>query len=179
MRASSRNGYTISDGWLRWNRNGDLGRRQPFPSDDERCGFTSYREAQDPDTMTMLYMMIGADAEVKTISTASFPLTSFRRLRAGCASPMSRQTASGLGSAKNLFYPFQGLEDRVGEDSTSWAGLSPVRRPRLRTPAESHVEHDERFQAGASINLTRWSLCCSRRLDQSGTAAVSTDFVRT
>lgn len=126
-----RNGYTISDGWLRWNPGmatwDDVNLFLQMMNDH---GFTSYREAQgSPDTMTMLYMMIGADAEVKTISNGKLsvdvvPTLAGRALR--ITDIASGQTVTAWDQRRNLFYPFQGgLEDRVGEGFNFMGWVEP------------------------------------------------------
>lgn len=126
-----RNGYTISDGWLRWNPGmatwDDVNLFLQMMNDH---GFTSYREAQgSPDTMTMLYMMIGADAEVKTITNGRLsvdvvPTLAGRALR--ITDVASGQTVTAWDQRRNLFYPFQGgLEDRVGEGFNFMGWVEP------------------------------------------------------
>jgi len=123
-----RNGYRIEDGWLKWNPGmatfEDVTNFTQMMNDH---GFTSYREAQGtPDTMMMLYMMIGADAEVKTISNGALevdvvPTLAGRALR--ITDVASGKTVTSWDQRRNLFFPFAGgYEERVGEgfDFMGW-----------------------------------------------------------
>jgi len=126
-----RNGYRIEDGMLKWNPGMATWDEVSFfiqMMNDH--GFTTYREASGSvDTITMLWMMIGADAEVKTIRNAALevdvvPTLAGRALR--ITDRGTGQTVTAWDQRRNLFFPFAGgLEDRVGEGFNFMGWVEP------------------------------------------------------
>ena len=126
-----RNGYRIEDGMLRWNPGqatfDDVG---AFIDMMNQHGFTSIREAQgSPDTMTLLYMILGVDQPVRTISNAALqvdvvPALAGRALR--ITDRVGGQTVTAWDRRPGLFYPFAGgLEDHVGEGMNFFGWVEP------------------------------------------------------
>jgi hypothetical protein len=126
-----RNGYRIEDGWLRWNPGqATFDEVLAFIDMMKTHGFTSMREAQgSPDTMTLLYVILGVDQEVKTIRNAGLevdvvPALAGRALR--ITDRASGKTISAYDRRPGLFYPFAGgLEDRVGEGFNFFGWVEP------------------------------------------------------
>jgi hypothetical protein len=126
-----RNGYRIEDGWLRWNPGqATFDEVLAFIDMLKTHGFTSIREAQgSPDTMTLLYVILGVDQEVKTIRNAGLevdvvPALAGRALR--ITDRASGKTITAYDRRPGLFYPFAGgLEDRVGEGFNFFGWVEP------------------------------------------------------
>jgi hypothetical protein len=115
-----RNGYRFEDGFLRWNP-GMLTYSDVVDFVDQMTshGFLTMREAQgSADTMTLLYLILGVDQEVRTIRNAHLEVD----VVPGLAGRALRITHRGTGHCVTaydrraaLFYPFNGgLEDRIG-----------------------------------------------------------------
>ncbi len=126
-----RNGYRIEDGMLKWNPGMATWDEVSFFIEMmNNHGFTTYREASGSvDTITMLWMMIGADAEVKTIRNDALevdvvPTLAGRALR--ITDRVTGQTVTAWDQRRNLFFPFAGgLEDRVGEGFNFMGWVEP------------------------------------------------------
>ncbi len=115
-----RNGYRIEDGWLRWN-DGMLTYSDvvDFVDQMQSNGFQTMRESQGAaDTMTLLYLILGVDQEIRTIRNTHLEVD----VVPGLAGRALRITHRGTGHCVTaydrraaLFYPFNGgLEDRIG-----------------------------------------------------------------
>ncbi len=126
-----RNGYRLEDGWLRWNPGqATFDDVLAFIDMMSAHGFTSIREAQgSPDTMTLLYVILGVDQQVKTIQNAGLqvdvvPALAGRALR--ITDRASGKTLTAYDRRPGLFYPFAGgLEDRVGEGFNFFGWVEP------------------------------------------------------
>jgi hypothetical protein len=126
-----RNGYRIEDGMLTWNPGmATFDEVQFFIQQMSDHGFTTMREAQGtPDTMTMLYMIIGVDQPVNTIKNDHIqvdvvPALAGRALR--ITDIATGKTITAWDQRRNLFFPFSGgLEDRVGEGFNFMGWVEP------------------------------------------------------
>ena len=142
-----RNGYRIEDGMLRWNPGMATAEDAiDFMSMMNEHGFTSYREAQgSPETILLLYALIGSDAEVKTISNGALevdvvPTLAGRALR--ITHVASGTTITSWDQRRNLFFPFAGgFNDRVGEGFDFMGWIEPATAFAV-TPTGLRIEMD-------------------------------------
>ncbi len=116
-----RNGYTIADGMLTWNPGqATFDDVLDFVDRMNKHGFTMVREVQGtPDTMTLLYAIIGVDQEVKTIRNAALEVDVVPALAGRALRITHRATGKNITAFNRpavQFFPFAGgLEDRIGE----------------------------------------------------------------
>ncbi|HOU52955.1 MAG TPA: DUF4838 domain-containing protein [Myxococcota bacterium] len=123
-----RNGYRIEDGMLRWNPGQSTFEDVlAFVDMMNRHGFQMMREVQGtPDTMVLLWAILGVDQEVRTIRNPWLEVDVVPAL-AGRALRITHRPTGAVVTAWNrapaLFFPFAGgLEDRIGEgfDAMGW-----------------------------------------------------------
>jgi hypothetical protein len=126
-----RNGYRIEDGWLRWNPGqATFDELLDFIDQLNAHGFKSIREAEgSPDTLVMMYAMLGVDQEVKTIRNALLEVDVVPALAGRALRITDRATGKVVAAhdrRANLFFPFAGgLEDRVGEGFNFFGWVEP------------------------------------------------------
>jgi len=109
-------------------------------------GFTSYREAQgSPETILLLYALIGSDTEVETISNGALevdvvPTLAGRALR--ITHVATGTTITSWDQRRNLFFPFAGgFNDRVGEGFDFMGWIEPATAFAV-TPTGLRIEMD-------------------------------------
>ncbi|MBP7124787.1 DUF4838 domain-containing protein [Myxococcota bacterium] len=123
-----RNGFRIEDGMLRWNPGqATFDDVLDFVDRMNRHGFQMVREVQGtPDTMLLLWAILGVDQEVRTIRNPWLEVDVVPALAGRALRITHRPTGQGITAFNRpavLFFPFAGgLEDRIGEgfDSTGW-----------------------------------------------------------
>jgi hypothetical protein len=123
-----RNGYRIEDGMLRWNPGMATAEDVvAFTDMMSSHGFQTVREVQGgPETMMMLWAIIGSDKPIVTIRNDALeadvvPALAGRALR--ITHRVTGKTVTAFDKRPNLFFPFTGgYEDRIGTafDAMGW-----------------------------------------------------------
>ena len=127
-----RNGYDIVDGGIAWKNDLiDFGVLNEFLDRMERHGFSTFREVGgEPETMRLIYLLLKANPEIKTIENEHLkvevvPNLGGRALR--IIHKTSGECVTAFNVKENMFFPFAGgLEDRVGETFRYYGWVEPA-----------------------------------------------------